>query len=66
MEKARWLDAYCHKCENQMNSWDMKLTKAFKTKNTCENCFCKIYDMDKDKFRDAMEDFFGIRPCQGI
>ena len=66
MEKVRWVDEYCHKWGGQMNSWDMRLTKTFKSKNTCEKCFCKIYDMDKDSFRDTMEDFFGIRPCQGI
>lgn len=49
-----------------MNSWDKRLTNTFKIENTCENCFCKIYDMDKDSFRNAMEDFWGIRPCQGI
>lgn len=56
----------CHKCGNKMNSWDIRLTKTFKAKNTCEYCFCEIYDMNKDGFRDQMEDFFGMRPCQGL
>lgn len=49
-----------------MNTWDMKLTKTFKTYNICEACFCKIYDMEKDAFRDTMENYYGLRPCKGI
>lgn len=64
--KVRYLDEYCHKCNCQMNTWDNRLTKTFKVKNTCEKCFCDIYDMDKEAFRARMEDFFGMRPCQGI
>lgn len=64
--KVKYLDEYCCWCNAQMNTWDMRLTKTFKVKNTCENCFCEIYDMDRDAFRTRMEDFFGIRPCQGI
>ena len=64
--KIKLLNEYCNKCGSQMNSWDKRLTNTFKIENTCENCFCKIYDMDKDSFRNAMEDFWGIRPCQGI
>ena len=60
------IEAYCHKCGTQMNTWDMRLTKAFKTRNTCEECFCDIYDMDKDAFRDRMENYFDMRPCKGI
>lgn len=66
MQKVKWLNEYCHKCNSRMNSWDMRLTKTFKTYNTCEKCFCEIYDMDRDSFRSNMEDFWGIRPCQGI
>lgn len=64
--KVKWLDENCHKCGAQMNSWDARLTKTFKVRNTCEKCFCDIYDMDQDQFRSTMEDFWGIRPCQGI
>ena len=49
-----------------MNSWDKRLTNTFKVVNTCERCFCDIYDMDKDAFRKQMEDFFDMRPCQGL
>jgi hypothetical protein len=24
MEKVKWLDEYCHRCGEQMNSWDMR------------------------------------------
>lgn len=65
-KKVKWLDEKCHKCGSQMNSWDMRLTKTFKVFNTCESCFCEIYDMDKESFRDKMENFFGMAPCQGL
>lgn len=32
----------------------------------CESCIAKEYDMDVNAMRDRMEDFFGMRPCQGI
>lgn len=56
----------CQKCGKPMNTWDKRLTKTFKTCPTCEECFCKIYDMDKDAFRGRMEDYLGMRPCKGI
>lgn len=49
-----------------MNSWDKRLTNTFKVIDTCEHCFCDIYDMDADSFRKQMENFFGMRPCQGL
>ena len=65
-EKIRWLDENCSSCGGQMNSWDMKLTKTFRVRNTCEQCFCEIYDLSEYSFRKTMEDYFGIRPCQGL
>ena len=59
-------DRECHKCGRKMNTWDIRLTKAFKSYDTCEQCFCDIYDMDKDAFRNRMENYFGMRPCMGI
>lgn len=56
----------CHQCDGVMNSWDERLTKTFKVKNTCEKCFCKVYDLNKEEFRKTMENFYDIRPCQGI
>lgn len=66
MPKVQLLSEYCHKCSSQMNSWDKRLTNTFKVRNTCERCFCNIYDMDTDAFRKQMEDFFDMRPCQGL
>lgn len=60
------MEEYCKTCGNKMNSWDMRLSKAFKVYNTCENCFCSIYDMDQQAFRKKMEDYFDMRPCKGI
>lgn len=64
--KVKLLDECCHKCGSRMNSWDRRLTNTFKVVDTCERCFCSIYDMDKDAFRKQMEDFFDMRPCQGL
>lgn len=66
MGRIKCSNEYCLTCNGQMNSWDMRLTKTFKVKNTCEKCFCEIYDMDREVFREKMEDFWGIRPCQGL
>lgn len=63
---AKKVNQKCHKCGQQMNTWDVRLTKTFKTYPTCEDCFCRIYDMDKDAFRHRMEDYLGMRPCKGI
>ena len=65
-QKLKWLDETCTTCGHQMNSWDMRLTKCFKVRHTCEACFCEIYDLSEDAFRKTMEDYFGLRPCQGI
>lgn len=65
-EEIRWLNENCSTCNAQMNSWDMKLTRKFKVRNTCERCFCEIYDLSEYSFRKTMEDYFGMRPCQSI
>lgn len=65
--KVKWLDEYCNICENQLNSWDKRLSKTLAYKNpVCESCIAKEYDMDQDALRERMENFFEIRPCQGI
>lgn len=49
-----------------MNTWDVRLTNIFKVYDTCESCFCKIYDMDQDTFRNYMDKYLDERPCQGL
>lgn len=56
----------CHLCQKMLNTWDERLYKTFRSYPTCEECYCKIYDMDKNAFRKRMEDYFGMRPCKGI
>lgn len=66
-EKVKWLDKYCNVCGEQLNSWDSRLSKTLAYKiPVCEKCIAKEYDMDVNALRDRMEDFFGMRPCQGI
>ena len=66
-EKVKWLDKYCNVCGEQLNSWDAGLSKTLAYKiPVCEKCIAKEYDMGVNALRDRMEDFFGMRPCQGI
>lgn len=67
MTKIKWLDEECNICNHQLNSWDKRLSKALSYKSpVCEKCIAKEYDMDIDALRSKMEDFFGLRPCEGI
>lgn len=67
MPKIRWLDAYCHTCGQQLNSWDKRVSVALGYKHTvCEKCIAKEYEKDTNELRSILEDFFGMRPCQGI
>ncbi len=66
-EKVKWLDKECNICGVRLNSWDARLSKTLAYKiPVCEKCIAKEYDMDVNALRDRMEDFFGMRPCQGI
>lgn len=67
MSKLKILDEYCNICGKQLNSWDARLSKALAYKNkVCEKCIANEYDMDVGALRRKMEDFFGMRPCQGL
>jgi hypothetical protein len=66
-DKVRWLDQDCNVCGEQLNSWDAKCSKVLAYKNpVCETCIAKEYDMDTEALRSRLEDFFGMRPCQGV
>lgn len=57
----------CHVCGNELNSWDLRLSKTLAYKNPCcEVCIADEYDMNREDLRKRMEDFFGIRPCVGL
>ena len=65
--RARWLGVPCHVCGEELNSWDARISKALGYKHqTCEKCVAKEYGRSVQEVRDIMEDFFGIRPCQGL
>ena len=67
MTKKRLLDEYCNNCSRQLNSWDARLSKTLAYKiPVCEACIAEEYDMDVDALRNRMENYFNIRPCQGI
>lgn len=65
--KAKWIGQNCYLCGARLNSWDARLCKSLAYKNKiCESCIAKEYDMDIHILRARMEDFFDMRPCQGI
>lgn len=66
-QRLRWLDEYCHVCGEQLNSWDERISKALRYRNlTCEKCVAREYGYTVNQVRDTMEEYFGLRPCQGI
>lgn len=67
LKKVRWLDKDCNKCGQQLNSWDARLSKTLAYKYPCcESCIAGEYGMTAEELRDRMENYFGIRPCQGL
>lgn len=67
LQKVGWLDQDCNKCGRQLNSWDARLSKTLAYKYTCcESCIAGEYDMSAERLRDRMENYFGMRPCQGL
>lgn len=58
---------HCHSCGKELTSWDIRCSTALGYKNpVCEKCIAKEYDMTIDEVRVRLEDFFGMRPCQGL
>ena len=67
LQKVRWLDQDCNKCGKQLNSWEDRLSKTLAYKYPCcESCIAGEYDMSAERLRDRMENYFGMRPCQGL
>lgn len=67
MDKLKRVDQYCNCCGNQLNSWDLRCSKALAYKiPVCEKCIAEEYDETIESFRSRMEWFFGIRPCIGL
>lgn len=57
--------AKCEKCGEKLNTWDQRCGEVLGYK-LCEKCIAKEYSVTVGEFRDKLEEFFGIRPCQGI
>lgn len=58
---------YCHSCDKELTSWDIRCSKALGYKHeVCEHCIAKEYDKTIDELRDTLEEYFGMRPCQGL
>lgn len=57
----------CNVCDQELTSWDLRCSKALAYKHpVCERCIAKEYDVEVMELRDKLEDFFGMRPCQGL
>lgn len=67
MQGTKHTGRYCNGCDCELTSWDLRCSKALAYKNPlCEVCIAKEYDKTTDEIRDALEDYFGMRPCQGL
>lgn len=54
-------------CEKELTSWDLRCSKALGYKlPICEACIAKEYGETVDYVRDTLENYFGMRPCQGL
>jgi predicted amidophosphoribosyltransferase len=57
----------CNSCDTELTSWDLRCSKALGYKHgVCENCIAKEYDKTIEELRDTLEEYFGMRPCQGL
>jgi hypothetical protein len=57
----------CNICDEELTSWDLRCSKALGYKKpVCEKCIAKEYDKTVEELRGTLEDFFGMRPCQGL
>lgn len=67
MKRVKWLDKECNSCGTRLNSWDARISKTLAYKYPCcEKCIAKEYEKTPGELREQMENFFGMRPCQGI
>ena len=65
--KFEWLGKTCPICGTEMNTWDKRCCIATATPVfICESCLAEKYGKDKEGFRELMEEYFDIRPCQGV
>jgi len=55
----------CQRCNKELNSWDKRIGKILGYK-LCEECIAKEYSISVQEFRERMEEYLGMRPCQGI
>lgn len=65
--KKRLTDKKCNVCRAQLNSWNVKISKALMYKyEVCEKCVAQEYDMNVERLRSYFEEVFDMRPCAGI
>ncbi len=57
----------CRLCSKNLNSWDKRLSRTFAYKfPLCEDCIAEEYGMEKEYFRNRMEEIYDMRPCVGL
>lgn len=67
VNKLTWSDEECNECGKQLNSWDIRISKALLiVPHECEKCIAAEYGMTEDNLRARMREKFGMEPCKGI
>ena len=67
MKGIKHTGRFCNICNSELTSWDLRCSKALGyVRPICEACMAKEYDKTVDELRDTLENFFGMRPCQGL
>lgn len=67
VNKLTWSDEECNECGKQLNSWDLRISKALLiVPHECESCIAAEYGMTEDNLRARMREKFGMEPCKGI
>ena len=66
MKGTKHTGQFCN-CKQELTSWDLRCSKSLAYKiPVCEACIAKEYGKTVDEIRDTLEEFFDMRPCQGL
>lgn len=67
MKGVKHTGRYCHNCGIELTSWDLRCSKALAYKHpVCEKCIADEYEKTIEEVRDIFEQYFDMRPCQGL
>lgn len=67
MSGNKYTGQHCHSCGEELTSWDQRCSKALAYQfPVCEKCIANEYGETTEDLRAKLEDYFGMRPCQGL